>query len=197
MDPAAIPERLTDAPDASLVRAVAAGDPDAIAELHDRYAPMLLGLARRVVHDRNDAEEVVQEAFVHVWNRAGSYDGSRSSVATWLVLITRSRAIDRVRSRNVVERTHTAVRDESRAEHASAEGTARVLHGERRRRVREELGSIPEEQRQVLELAFYQGLTQREISEKTGIPLGTVKTRTLLAMKKLRTALRDEIRELL
>jgi RNA polymerase sigma-70 factor (ECF subfamily) len=197
MDPAASPEHLRQAPDAALVRAVAGGDPEAVAELHDRYAPMLLGLARKVVKDRNDAEEVVQEAFVHVWNRAGTYDGSRSSVATWLVLITRSRAIDRVRSRNVVERTHATVRNENRAEHASAEGTVRVLHGERRRRVREELAGIPDEQRQVLELAFYKGLTQREIAEHTGIPLGTVKTRTLLAMKKLRTALRDEIRELL
>lgn len=197
MDSAAGTEHLSEAPDGALVRAIAGGDPQAVAELHDRYAPMLLGLARKVVKDRDDAEEVVQEAFVHVWNRAGTYDASRSSVATWLVLIARSRAIDRVRSRNVVERTHATVRTETRADHASAEGAARVLHGERRRRVREELASIPDEQRQVLELAFYQGLTQREISEHTGIPLGTVKTRTLLAMKKLRTALRDEIRELL
>jgi RNA polymerase sigma-70 factor, ECF subfamily len=197
MDHVTTLERASTAADASLVRAIAAGDPEAVAELHDRYAPMLLGLARRVVKDRSDAEEVVQEAFVHVWNRARTYDGSRSSVATWLVLITRSRAIDRVRSRGVVERTHATVRDENRDGHASAEGASRVLHGERRRRVRAELESIPEEQREVLELAFYQGLTQREISERTGIPLGTVKTRTLLAMKKLRTALRDEIRELL
>ena len=197
MDPAASPDRLRDLGDAALVRAVAEGDRRAVAELYDRYAPMLLGLARKVVKDRQDAEEVVQEAFVHLWTRARTYDPARSSVATWLVLVTRSRAIDRVRSRGVVERTHATVRDEDGARHASAEGAARVLHGERRHRVRAELERIPEEQRQVLELAFYQGLTQREIAERTGIPLGTVKTRTLLAMKKLRTALRDEIRELL
>lgn len=197
MQPASRSERLTTAADSSLVRAIAGGDQEAVAELYDRYAPMLLGLARKVVADRGDAEEVVQEAFVHAWNRARTYDGARSSVATWLVLITRSRAIDRIRNRNVVERTHATVRSEVREEHASAEGTARVLQGERRSRVRAELASLPTEQRDVLELAFYQGLTQREISEQTGIPLGTVKTRTLLAMKKLRTALRDEIRELL
>lgn len=197
MDPASPSHRPSTAADAALVRAIAAGDQEAVAELYDRYAPMLLALARKVVQDSGDAEEVVQEAFVHAWNRARTYDASRSSVATWLVLITRSRAIDRLRSRNVVERTHATIRAETGDGHASAEGAGRVLHGERRTRVRAELASIPEEQREVLELAFYEGLTQREIAERTGIALGTVKTRTLLAMKKLRTALRDEIRELL
>lgn len=200
MDPVTRTERWNDCTDAALVRAVAGREPDAsgaVGELHDRYAPMLLGLARQVVKDRSDAEEVVQEAFVHLWNRAKTYDASRSSVSTWLVLVTRSRAIDRVRSKGVVERTHATIRSWDRDEHASADGASRVLHGERRRRVRAELAGIPDEQRRVLELAFYQGLTQREIAEHTGIPLGTVKTRTLLAMKKLRTALRDEIRELL
>jgi RNA polymerase sigma-70 factor (ECF subfamily) len=179
------------------VRAVAAGDRDALAALWDRFAPVLLGLARRVLKDPADAEEVVQEVFLHLWRQAGRYDPTRSSLSTWLALVTRSRAIDRLRTRGVVDRTHAAVQAEAGPVHASGEGASRVLHGERRRRVRDELAGLPEEQRQVLELAFFEGLTQREIAERTGIPLGTVKTRTLLAMKKLRTALRDEIRELL
>lgn len=183
--------------DAALVRAVAERDQGAVAELYDRYAGMLLGLARKVVKDPADAEEVLQETFLHVWNRARSYDPARSSVATWLVLITRSRSIDRVRTRNVVDRTHAAVQKEAGPDHESAEGAGRVMDRERRRRVRSELQGIPEEQRKVLEMAFYEGLTQREIAETTGIPLGTVKTRTLLAMKKLRKSLRGEIRELL
>lgn len=191
------PTPLQELTDAALVRAAAEGDQEAIAVLYDRYAPMLLGLARKVVQDRDDAEEVVQEAFVHAWSRARTYDGERSSVATWLVLITRSRAIDRVRSRSVMERTHAGARSDLTGLDASADGSAHVLHEERRLRVQAELAKIPEEQRRVLELAFYRGFTQREIAEATGIPLGTVKTRTLLAMKKLRTALRDEIRELL
>lgn len=197
MDPVASPDTASSASDPALVRAVAAGDEGAVAELWDRFAPMLLGLARRVVHDPDDAEEVLQEVFLHVWNRADRYDPSRSSVATWLALIARSRAIDRARSRGVVDRTHAAVQHEPGQAHASAQGAARVQHDERRRRVRAELGNLPEEQRRVLELAFFGGMTQREIAESTGIPLGTVKTRTLLAMKKLRAALRDEIRELL
>lgn len=183
--------------DAALVRAVAERDQGAVAELYDRYAGMLLGLARKVVKDPADAEEVLQETFLHVWNRARSYDPARSSVATWLVLIARSRSIDRLRTRNVVDRTHAAVQKEAGPDHESAEGAGRVMDRERRRRVRSELQGIPEEQRKVLEMAFYEGLTQREIAETTGIPLGTVKTRTLLAMKKLRKSLRGEIRELL
>lgn len=197
MEPVAPSDSQRSAHDAALVRAVADGRPEAVEELFDRYGGMLLGLARKVVKDPADAEEVLQETFVHVWNRAGSYDPARSSVATWLVLITRSRAIDRVRTKNVVDRTHTAVQKEAGPEHESARGASLVLDRERRQRVRSELQAIPEEQRTVLELAFYHGLTQREIAERTGIPLGTVKTRTLLAMNKLRKALRDDIRELL
>lgn len=197
MDPMGQPRSHQTASDAALVRAVADGDPNAVAELYDRYAGMLLGLARKVVHEPADAEEVLQETFLHVWNRARSYDPARSSVATWLVLVTRSRAIDRVRTRNVVDRTHAGARKEAGPDHESAKGVGRVWDRERRERVRSELQAIPEEQRTVLELAFYRGLTQREIAESTGVPLGTVKTRTLLAMKKLRKALRAEIQELL
>lgn len=197
MDPVAPSEAPHTSSDAALVRAVAGGDADAVAELYDRHAGMLLGLARKVVKDPADAEEVVQETFLHLWNRASSYDPARSSVTTWLVLVARSRAIDRVRTRSVVDRTHAAVQKEAGPEHESARGAGRVLDRERSQRVRGELQGIPAEQREVLELAFYQGLTQSEIAAATGIPLGTVKTRTLLAMKKLRKALRDEIRELL
>lgn len=194
----ASPDPTNPAGDLALVRAVAAGDQGAVAALWDRHAPVLLGLARRVLNDPADAEEVVQEAFLHLWRQAGRYDPSRASVPTWLALVTRSRAIDRLRTRGVADRTHTAAGQEAGPEqHASGEGASRVLHAERATRVRTELAGLPEEQRRVLELAFFEGLTQREIAERTGIPLGTVKTRTLLAMKKLRTALRDEIRELL
>lgn len=176
---------------------MAEGHQEAMAELYDRYGAMLLGLARRVIGSRDEAEEILQEALVHAWRRADRYDPARSSVSTWLVMITRSRAIDRLRSRRVDDRTAAAVQRENPPDHESAAGASRVLHHERRQRVRGELAQLPEEQRRVLELAFFRGMTQREIADETGIPLGTVKTRTLLAMRKLRTALRDEIRELL
>lgn len=185
-------------PDLALVRAVSEGNADALGELHDRFAPMLLALSRRILNDADEAEDVVQEAFVHLWRKAAHYDPGKSSVSTFLVLVTRSRAIDRLRTRHVIERTLGQVGAEPHnGGNTSADGVSRVLHVERRARVRHELANLPKEQREVLELAFFEGLTQREIAERTEIPLGTVKTRTLLAMKKLRTVLSNEIREFL
>lgn len=183
--------------DSVLLRQVAEGRPEALAELYDRHAPTLLALARRILGALGDAEDLLQEIFLHVWNNASRYDPSRSSVSTWLVLITRSRAIDRLRHRHAVERAHESAHRDSGSGHASPEAPESVLFRERRERVRREMEGLPPEQRQVLEMAFYDGLTQSEIAARSGLPLGTVKTRTLLAMKKLRSALRDEIRQLL
>lgn len=183
--------------DAMLLRQVLERRPEALSELYDRHAPTLLALARRILAGGSDAEEVLQEVFLHVWSNAGKYDAARSSVSTWLVLITRSRAIDRLRSRKVVERAHEAAHQAEPAAHASPEAVESVLLRERRQRVKAEMDKLPPEQRQVLEMAFYDGLSQSEIAGRAGLPLGTVKTRTLLAMKKLRGALRSDIRELL
>lgn len=172
-------------------------DQEALAELYDRHASMLLALAQRVLGSREEAEEVVQEALLQVWSQATRYDPDRSSVSTWMVLITRSRAIDRLRNRKVIERTTVAVQREETTTHASPAGVGAVLRYERGLRLRRELDRLPEEQRDVLERAFFQGMTQREIAERTGIPLGTVKTRTLLAMKKLRAALQSDLEALL
>lgn len=183
--------------EAELVRQVGNGDAEALATLYRRYSGMLAGLAHRILGDGADAEEILQEAFVQVWKQASRYDARRSSVSTWLVLITRSRAIDRLRSRRVVQRTVASAQKETLDLHTSPEGARDVLNAERRDRLRSELGRLPAEQRQVLEMAFYEGMTQSEIASRAGIPLGTVKTRTLLAMKKLRAALAGEIEELL
>ncbi|MFQ5525489.1 MAG: sigma-70 family RNA polymerase sigma factor [Thermoanaerobaculia bacterium] len=180
-----------------LVERIAAGDSAALADLYGRFSGMLLGLATKILGDPADGEEVLQEVFVQVWKQAGRYQRSRSSVSTWLVLITRSRSIDRLRSRNVKLRTATEARRENPNPHTSPEGMANVLMDERRKRLQAELSALPPEQREVLEMAYYRGMTQREVAEATGTPLGTVKTRTLLAMKKLRQAMANEIEELL
>jgi RNA polymerase sigma-70 factor (ECF subfamily) len=185
------------AQDRRLLARLASGDQQALSELYDRYASMLLALAFRVVGDHAEAEEVLQEVLVQAWRQAERYNPERSSVSTWLVMMTRSRAIDRIRNRKVVDRTLAAMQREDPDAHESPVGAESVLHHERAARLRAELGELPAEQRQVLELAFFSGMTQREIAAETGIPLGTVKTRTLLAMKKLRTALEHELRELL
>ncbi len=183
--------------DSELVRAMAAGTEPALAELYDRHAPLVAGVAQRIVGNRDDAEEVAQEVFVHAWRQAASYQADRASVLTWLLLVARSRAIDRLRSRHVDDRTRAAIESFGGEVHTSSGAFANVLSEERRRRVREELDQLPAEQRQVLEMAFFAGLTQSQIAAAAAIPLGTVKTRTLLAMKKLRAVLREQIRELL
>lgn len=183
--------------EAELVERMAGGDTEALGVLYDRYSGMLLALAARILHDPGAAEDILQEAFWQAWRQASRYDPSRSSVSTWLVLLTRSRAIDSLRSRQVKERTLAAVRDEGSPTHTSPAGMGDVLMQERRQRLREELERLPRAQREVLQLAFFGGLTQREIAEKTDTPLGTVKTRSLLGLKKLREALHDEMEELL
>lgn len=185
-------------PDAALLRRIGDQDPDALSQLFSRHGPVLLALGKRILGNQADAEETLQEVFLYVWSHAERYEAKRSSVGTWLVLLMRSRAIDRWRKRAVVERTHEAAQPpDPPVVDASTTGPESVIHRERRERVRDELAKLPAEQREAISMAFYQGLTQSEIAARTGLPLGTVKTRTLLAMKKLRGALRDEIRQLL
>ena len=183
--------------DAHLIEQIADQDQEALGNLYDRYSGLLLALSRRILKDPNDAEEVLQEVFLQVWHQAPRYDTRRSSVSTWLVLITRSRSIDRLRSRQVVDRTLANLQQEKHESHTSPEGVAAVWMRQRRDRLRSEMQQLPPDQKQVLELAFFQGMTQSEIAESTKIPLGTVKTRTLLAMKKLRKALQADTEELL
>ena len=192
-----VPEAaLRELADAELLRRIADRRQDALAALYDRFSPLLLAVTRRILGNGADAEEVVQEAFLQVWAQAGRYDPRRSSVPTWLVLIARSRAIDLLRSRGVRERAVTAATAEARADE-SPEGPRSVWYEERRTRLAAALEGLPAEQRQVVQQAFFLGMSQREIAEATGLPLGTVKTRTLLAMRKLRESLREEKRELL
>jgi RNA polymerase sigma-70 factor (ECF subfamily) len=183
--------------DADLVARIADHDETALAALHGRYAGTLLALCRRILGGAGEAEEVVQEAFLQVWRQAARYDPARSSVSSWLVLIARSRAIDRLRNRRVAERIATEAGADAPRVDASLDGIANVFFAERRARILAALDALPPEQREVIELAFFRGMTQNEIAQRTSTPLGTVKTRTLLAMKKLRAALAADLRELL
>jgi RNA polymerase sigma-70 factor (ECF subfamily) len=183
--------------DADLVTRVADGDEIALATLYSRHAGTLLALGLRILGAAGEAEDVVQETFLQVWRQAARYDPTRSSVNSWLVLIARSRAIDRLRSRRVAERIVLAAEGGAGEVDTSPGADRNVFFAERRARIRQALAALPAEQREVIELAFFRGLTQSEIALETSTPLGTVKTRTLLAMKKLRTALQTDLRELL
>ena len=147
---------LAERPDAQLVCSVGEGDEEALWELYRRYSTMLLGLARRILGNTADAEEVLQEVFLQLWKQADRYRERRSSVSTWLGLITRSRSIDRLRSRKVVERTADRAGHES-ATHTSPEGGSNVLQNQRRELLSEALGCLPPEQREVVELAYFAG----------------------------------------
>lgn len=180
----------------TLVQAVAGGDTEAFEALYMRHSALLFSLARRILHTPEEAAEVVQEVFLAAWRNARRYDPTRASVLTWLVVMTRSRAIDRLRSRAIRERVDHRLADQDdswRPESASGG----LLDSERRRRVRNALSQLPLSQRQVVELAYFEGLTQSEIAGRLGTPLGTVKTRTLLAFRKLRRDLAEEIDALL
>jgi RNA polymerase sigma-70 factor (ECF subfamily) len=185
----------TSAGDHTLVASVASGDERAIASLYDRYGGVLYAVAYRIVGQRADAEEVVLEAFAQAWREAARFDATRGSVAGWLTMIARSRALDLVRARARRERmTATAAAEQPDASPAMGDwrndpGGA-VDEAERRARVREALATLSTPQREAIELAYFGGLSQSEIAERLQEPLGTIKTRVRLGMQKLREALR-------
>ena len=186
--PAALESRQADR--ASLAR-MARGDQAAFAELYDRHARLVYSLALRILHDRGDAEDVVQEVFAQVWAQAGRYDPSRGAVAAWMVMLTRSRAIDRLRAKRA---RPDAAADASAAESVvdlTAAQDLELLSAEQVTRLQRALVELPEAQRTALELAYYEGLTHVEVAARLAEPLGTVKTRIRQAVLKLREALAE------
>ena len=178
---------------ASLVAAIAAGDRDAFGRFYDLTAPIAFGLIRRVLRDPEAAADVLQEVFWQIWQEAGRYDPSRGSPEAWVVMRAKTRAIDRLRSMRRRDRTFVAPVDESVASRrGDGEAPNPAVVAEDRGLVQTALGQLPEAQRRVIELAFFEGLTQSEIATRLGEPLGTVKTRTRLGLDRLRGALRGE-----
>jgi RNA polymerase sigma-70 factor (ECF subfamily) len=163
---------------------VANGEQAALRVLYDRHGPRVLAVALRVLRTKMEAEEVVQDTFIEVWKRAREYDPVRGSVSGWVTTMARNRAIDRLRTRGSEGRTSQAFAGEP-----PASPRATPLEDVEQRLARDRIGAalaeLPGEQRAAIELAYFEGLSQREIAERTGEPLGTVKTRVRLAMAKL------------
>jgi RNA polymerase sigma-70 factor, ECF subfamily len=176
----------------ALITRIAAGDRDAFSRFYDLLAPIAFGLIRRVLRDPEAAAEVLQEVFWQVWREAPQYDPERGSPEAWLVMRAKTRAIDRLRSIRRRDRTFVAPVDESVARNRDESAENPAVVAEERSLVRTALAQLPEPQRRVIELAFFDGLTQSEIATRLGEPLGTVKTRARLGLERLRGALRGE-----
>ena len=183
---------LTEARDRELVRAIGRGNEEAFRGLFRRYAPSAMAVARRVVGQPYLAEEAVQEGFLALWRNPSAYEEMRGSVKAWLMATVHNRAVDLVRREQTQRR---------RAEQAQPDEDVVTLEDpadrvvdeiglpEERKAVRAALEELPPEQRQVIELMYFDGLSQTRVAERLSLPLGTVKSRTLLGMRKLRTAL--------
>ena len=181
--------------DAELLRAVARGDEAAFARVYDRYAPILLGLMLRILRSRPEAEDVLQEVFLQVWQQARAFDPARGRAFTWLATLARSRAIDRLRAVDSRERAAQRSAEDGRPPAAESQSWAEeeAIRAERAEAVRAALAELPEEQRQVLLLAYLEGMSQSEIAAAKNQPLGTVKTRTRTGLKRLSEALRSRL----
>ena len=184
---------LSEARDRDLMARLRHGDEDAFRGLFHRYAPTANALAQRVVRRSHLAEEIVQEAFMAVWRDPDAYDGERGSVKTWLMGMVHHRAVDLVRREEAHRRRAEAAIPqaiEEQADHADD-----VVHDlglpEERRIVRAALADLPAEQREVLGMMYFDGLSQSQVAERSGIPLGTVKSRALLGMRRMRGSLAE------
>ena len=171
--------------DEDLISLVEAGDADAFATLYDRHSQAAFSLAYRMMGERQAAEDLAQDAFLKVWRGASSYRAERGSVRTWILSIVHNRGVDKLRSQ--ASRRKTQERVEASAPRSQpSEAFAETWRNSQRDQVREALNTLPAEQLKILELAYFSGYTHVEISELLGLPLGTVKGRMRLGLKKIR-----------
>lgn len=182
------PERLTEEEQRGLLARLRAREEAALAELYERLAPWVLGVAQRILGDADEADEVLSDVFVQVWRRIDQHDASRGPLTPWVLSIARNRSLDVLRRRGRWQRKAALVETEPNVEGELDE--ASVPGWPVHRAVHEALAALPEEQRRVVLLAYFEGLSHSEIAQRTGDPLGTVKTRLRLAQQKLEESLR-------
>lgn len=172
--------------DAQLVAAMCNGNRDALAALYDRYATLLLAVATRILADRRESEDLVHDVMLEVWRHAADYDLTRGTVRAWILIRLRSRALDRKKS---VGATRVVAVDPERLHEQRDMNAEDPAFGPDRTAVRRALAALPEEQRTVLELGYFEGLSSSEIAERIDAPIGTVKSRVAAALAKLRAGL--------
>lgn len=178
---------------AGYIRRCAARDESALAALYDESSPFAFAVALRILQDEADAAEVVVDVYRQIWEGAARFDEQRGSAAAWIIILARSRAMDRRRFRTVRTRTTVKVEEIRELRSTSPSPESLAIDGQRSTLVSRALSSVPAEQREALTLAFFGGLSHPEVAERLGEPLGTVKTRIRLAIAKLREQLKDSV----
>ncbi len=171
--------------DVVLVRRVTQRDESALAKLYDRYARLVYSVALRVLKDPSSAEEIVQDIFHQLWRNAEAFDAARGSLSGWLLVSARNRSIDRLRRRRMSDEELQPDRIACSTNLETAASQNELIS-----RVKQSMGGLPENQRAALELAYFEGMTHSEIAQKTGEPLGTIKTRLRLAVESIKKGLR-------
>ncbi|MEM1240326.1 MAG: sigma-70 family RNA polymerase sigma factor [Cyanobacteria bacterium P01_H01_bin.26] len=184
------PSERRDETDGALIVSLRNGNKAALAVLYDRYSRLVYTIAFRILKNQPEAEDLTQEIFLNLWQKQ-TYDPNRSSLSRFLSTVTRNRAIDRVRSRTIRSRILKGLAPQPAAPTSFSVPVEQASLSERSQRVREALETLPEKQRELLSLAYYQGFSQSEIAHHTNIPLGTVKSRMRQGLFKLKAALQD------
>ena len=185
-----------DSEDHVFVDMILRGQVDGMEKLYDKYSNVLNGMLYKIVHDKIEAEDLLQEVFVQVWDRIESYENSRGSVFNWLVTIARNKAIDRIRSKIYKTRVResTELNDiHFEIDDDEPDPLENSIIMDRAKIVRDALKQIPDEQKEVIEIAYFQGMSQSEIAEQLQLPLGTVKSRMRQGMMKIRELLKSTI----
>jgi RNA polymerase sigma-70 factor (ECF subfamily) len=180
--------------DVDLMTAIQAGDPDALAKLYDRYSGIVKALILRIIHNDTEADDLLQEVFLEIWKQAKNFSAEKGKPLGWMVTLTRRRAIDALRKKQAYARAEERLQAEpERQPLAWVQNTTaeEITSGDTRALMAKVISSLPEAQQQVIDLAFFRGMSQREIASHTNIPLGTVKTRLELGLKKIYDSLKE------
>src|SRR5438034_441151 len=182
------------ASDVDLMLGIQSGDAEALSELYDRYSGVVKALILRITHDETGADDLLQEVFMEIWNQAKNFSAEKGKPLGWMVTLTRRRAIDALRKKQDYARAEERLQAQPEQQPLAWVQNATendIEAGDTRVLMAKVINSIPEAQQQVIELAFFQGMSQREIASHTNIPLGTVKTRLELGLKKIYDSLKE------
>ena len=180
--------------DLDLMQGIQAGDPDALSQLYDRYNGILKALILRVIHNEAEADDLLQEIFMEIWNQAKNFSAQKGKPLGWMVTLARRRAIDGLRKKQAYQRAEERLQNETEQQpdawvHNATE--EEILLSDTRSLIRKVIRGLPPAQQQAIDLAFFKGMSQREIAAKTNTPLGTVKTRLELGLKKIYDGLKE------